>query len=128
MTRSGTGQPKYSKAAQAKRTSRNLLLALCVTGLSLMGVTWTQSAVAQNALPGLKDLTKGAARNSFVQTAPISLKQATVIAREHTGGRVLSANTRQRAGVVEHRIRMLVNGERVVTLTVDAEGQVRNRR
>lgn len=85
-------------------------------------------ANAADGLPTVRDLTRDAASNSFAPQTRVSLKQATVIARNHTGGRVLSANTKQRGTLVEYRVRMLVNGERVVTVTVDQNGEVRERR
>ena len=64
----------------------------------------------------------------FSSGGHVSLQQATVIARKLTGGRVLSANSQERGGRTEHRVRMLINGERVVTVTVDDEGHVKHKR
>ena len=69
-----------------------------------------------------------ASNSFFAQPASISLKQATKIAKEHTGGRVLSASPKRRGEQVEYRVRMLVNGERVRTVVVDGRGNVVSRR
>ena len=104
----------------------SVLVGLCFGVLVCLGQM--SQAYAANGLPTIKELTQDAANNSFAPTSRVSLKQATAIARKHTGGRVLSANTKQRGAKVEYRVRMLVNGERVVTVTVDQSGQVRDRR
>ena len=103
-------------------------VALCLFLVMLCAAFYASSAQAANGLPTIKDLTKDASAQSFAPQSRISLKEATSIAREHVGGRVLSANTKQRGAQVEYRVRMLVNGERVVTVTVDHNGEVRERR
>ena len=75
-----------------------------------------------------KNLGSPATSNSFAPTPGISLEKATRIAREHTGGRVLSSTFRQRASGSEYRVRMLVDGERVITVTVDHKGRIKNKR
>ena len=102
------------------------VLAAVVLSALLAGYPVTASAA--EGLPTIKDLTRDASSNSFAPQTRVSLKQATAIAREHTGGRVLSANTKQRGPQVEYPVRMLVNGERVVTVTVDHNGEIRERR
>lgn len=99
---------------------------LAVT-LMLVASCFSYSAVAQ-PLPNLNSISKDASTSYMAPAPGISLQQATAIARKHTGGKVLSANPRQRGLLTEYRVRMLVDGERVVTLTVDNEGQIRNRR
>ena len=106
--------------------ARQLWLAAAMLVLALLSAA--PQLQAADGLPTVRDLTRDAATNSFAPQTRVSLKQATVIAREHTGGRVLSANTKQRGTLVEYRVRMLVNGERVVTVTVDQNGEVRERR
>ncbi len=66
--------------------------------------------------------------SGFTSTPGISIERATAIARRETGGRVLSATPKQRSTGTEYRIRMLVDGERVITVTVDERGRVKNRR
>ena len=63
------------------------------------------------------------------QAAGVSLRQAMAIARENTGGRVLSSKSFNSGnqGAQIHQIRLLVDGERVVTVVVDAQGRVRRR-
>ena len=49
--------------------------------------------------------------------------------RENTGGRVLSSKSFNSGnqGAQIHQIRLLVDGERVITVVVDAQGRVRRR-
>ena len=77
---------------------------------------------------GLKDLSRGQAGSSFAPAPGISIEKATAIARKHTGGRVLSASPRQRATGTDYQIRMLVDGERVISVIVDYKGRVKNKR
>ena len=115
----------HLQQATKQHLNRVLVAALCVFGSFAFSV---QSVSAQE-MPSIGDLTKDASSNYLVAPAPaVGLKQATAIARDHTGGRVLSANKKQRSGQVVYRVRMLVDGERVVTVVVDAEGKVRQRR
>jgi hypothetical protein len=74
------------------------------------------------------DLTNPAGSSSFAPAPSISLEKATSIARRHTGGRVLSTTPKQRSAGTEYRVRMLVDGERVVTVTVDHKGRIKNKR
>jgi hypothetical protein len=76
----------------------------------------------------LKDLANPAGSSSFAPAPGVSLEKATSIARRHTGGRVLSATPKQRSAGTEYRVRMLVDGERVVTVTVDHKGRIKNKR
>ncbi len=77
----------------------------------------------------LKEL-RGLGQNGGSQFAPrpgVSLEQATQRARQATGGRVLSATPRQRSNGTEYRVRLLVDGERVITVTVDPRGRVKRK-
>jgi len=74
------------------------------------------------------ELTNPAGSNSFAPASSISLEKATSIARQHTGGRVLSTTPKQRSAGTEYRVRMLVDGERVVTVIVDHKGRIKNKR
>lgn len=76
----------------------------------------------------LKDLANPSGSSSFAPAPSISLEKATSIARRHTGGRVLSTTPKQRSAGTEYRVRMLVDGERVVTVTVDHKGRIKNKR
>jgi hypothetical protein len=77
---------------------------------------------------GLQDLSRGPAGSSFAPAPGISIEKATAIARKHTGGRVLSASPKTRATGTDYQIRMLVDGERVITVTVDHQGRIKNKR
>ncbi len=112
-TNKGSGQPGQ------------ILQALTVATMLLLS-----TPLFAQPLPNLNGITKeaSASSNYFAPQPGVTLKQATAIARKHTGGKVLSANPRKLGGVTEYRVRMLVDGERVVTLTVDSEGQIRERR
>jgi ribosomal protein L34 len=50
-------------------------------------------------------------------------RRAAVAARSHVGGRVISVKPEKRNS--GYRVRMLVDGGRVVTVEVDAKGRVR---
>lgn len=74
------------------------------------------------------------AANSFVQPTRgsgriIGLNQAIRIAQEESGGQVLSAKSVQRPnGVLYHRVRVLVDDQRVMTMVVDQNGRLRRGR
>ncbi|MEM7098085.1 MAG: PepSY domain-containing protein [Pseudomonadota bacterium] len=120
---------KFRSIRRSQKRQHGPSSTLVGLGLALLLCLGQISAVhAANGLPTIKELTQDASNSNFAPQSRVSLKQATAIARKHTGGRVLSANTKQRGAQVEYRVRMLVNGERVVTVTVDQAGQVRDRR
>ncbi len=85
----------------------------------------SHAAEHRNGLGGMKAPPVG---NGFAPAPGISIEQATAIARKHTGGRVLSATPKQRSSGMEYRIRMLVDGERVMTVVVDHQGRIKNKR
>lgn len=64
----------------------------------------------------------------FTQPAGVSVEHATSIVREKIGGRVLSAGPVQRHGERMVRVRLLVEGERVITVFVDDRGHIDSRR
>ena len=69
------------------------------------------------------------ASSSYFAPAPgIGIQQATDIVRRDIGGRVLSANPRRVGQNTQYRVRVLVDGERVVTVTVDHNGRILRRR
>ena len=76
----------------------------------------------------LKDLATPNGQSGFVSSPGISMEKATAIARRHTGGRVLSASPQNRKAGTSYKVRMLVDGERVVTVTVDHQGRVKGKR
>lgn len=117
---------------KAAVTKAAMIPALFVAVLS--GPVWAQplqglDGIAKEASTGQESFIAqpGVAQPGVAQPG-INLREATAIARKHTGGKVLSANPRQRGAVMEYRVRMLVDGARVVTVTVDNHGQVRERR
>ena len=59
----------------------------------------------------------------------VSARQAITLAQEETGGRVLSSKAFNSGGqgAKIYQIRLLVEGERVITVVVDAKGRVRRR-
>ena len=101
--------------------------ALCAAGVLLALSMSVQASAGPASGKQLQELSRPAAGNSLVPRG-ITLRQATAIARRDVGGRVLSANERYRSGGVEYRVRLLVDGERVVTVTVDGEGRLRKKR
>ena len=72
--------------------------------------------------------------NAFVQPNRsvgrfVNLNQAIRIAQEESGGQILSAKSVRAAdGSQRHRIRVLVDGQRVTTMEVDQGGRVLRRR
>lgn len=59
----------------------------------------------------------------------VNLNQAIRIAQEESGGQILSAKSVRAAdGSQRHRIRVLVDGQRVTTMEVDQRGRVLRRR
>ena len=81
-----------------------------------------------HARPPLEGIVKDASSNNLVAPNGISLKQATAIARSETGGRVLSAKPYRRGGAVGYQVRLLIDGERVVNVIVDADGRVKTKK
>ncbi len=81
--------------------------------------------------PGIQAPTNA---NAFVQPNRsagrfVNLNQAIRIAQEESGGQVLSAKSvRGPNGAQRHRIRVLVDGQRVTTMVVDQQGRVLRRR
>ena len=82
----------------------------------------------RNELKELRGLNPGTNGSRFAPQPGVGIERATQIARKHTGGRVISATPLQRSDGTEYRVRMLVDGERVVTVTVDASGRVKKKR
>jgi hypothetical protein len=72
-------------------------------------------------------IVKDASANNLVAPSGMDLRKATTIARDKTGGRVLSAK-RRKGAQSEFEVRLLVDEERVVHVIVDANGRVRSKR
>ena len=107
--------------AKLCRRSCGVLLLVVGLGVAVVG----EAAEPRN---GRTDRNPPAAANGFAPAPGISIERATAIARKHTGGRVLSATPKQRSMGTEYRIRMLVDGERVMTVVVDHQGRIKNKR
>ena len=96
---------------------------LLVLGVFFIAVP--TSALAAQAAPSI---------NSLVQpNRPagrfVNLNQAIRIAQEESEGQILSAKSVRAAdGSQRHRIRVLVDGQRVTTMVVDQRGRVLRRR
>ena len=59
----------------------------------------------------------------------VNLNQAIRIAQTESGGRVLAARSvRLPDGSVRHRVRVLIDDQRVATLVVDQSGRLQRRR
>lgn len=54
------------------------------------------------------------------QNGPVTLDEAVAQVQEQTGGRVLSAETQEHEGRLVHRIRVLIEDQRVRHILVDA--------
>ena len=105
---------------RAKRLALLTCAALTV-GLGLVPQSgWAQPG--QGFEPGAKSFVqpnRGAGRI-------IGLNQAIRIVQEESGGRVLSAKTVRRPdGMLFHRVRVLVDEQRVMTMVVDQRGRLR---
>jgi len=105
---------------------RNLMnkLSKALVLTSLMTCLSTSVLAGPNTVD-LDALVAPASTNSFAPAAGISVEQATTIARRHTRGRVLSTTPKRMANGMAYKVRMLVDGERVVTLLVGPKGRVR---
>lgn len=85
------------------------------------------------AQPGRLEASTGSepTANNFVQPARgagriVGLNQAIRIAQEESGGQVLSAKSVRRPnGALVHRVRVLVDGQRVMTMVVEQNGRLR---
>jgi uncharacterized membrane protein YkoI len=103
------------------RSVRAPMLAL-LAGLLVVFAALHAQAQSRDELHGLS---QDPGASYFATPKPgVGIKRATAIARKHTGGRVLSASPRQSGQVMHYRVRVLVGGERVVTVTVDQDGQI----
>ena len=109
------------------RTFQSLLLLSVVCG-----VVHAQDRPSKPSLPkaersAISSGLLGSSRSN--KAVGVSLRQAMALAREDTGGRVLSSKSFNSGnqGAQIHQIRLLVDGERVVTVVVDAKGRVRRR-
>ena len=107
-----------------RRVSARLLVVLGVVCTAVPFV-----AVAARG-PGIQSPTNA---NAFMQpNRPagrfVNLNQAIRIVQEESGGQVLSAKSvRGPEGSQRHRIRVLVDGERVTTMVVDQQGRLLRR-
>ncbi len=110
---------KANNTQQQKHLVMLLLLVVALLALPLR---------AAEPNDGLDRLEHPRSSLGFAPAAGISIDKATAIARQHTGGRVLSATPKQRSNGTVYRVRMLVDGQRVVTVTVDQAGRVKDGR
>ena len=113
--------PVFSKRPTYEK---RFLAIVCSVLLACLSFT----AVAAQGGQDLKDLATTNGQSGFVSSPGISMEKATAIARGHTGGRVLSASPQIHNAGTSYNIRMLVDGERVVTVTVDHQGRVKGKR
>jgi len=83
----------------------------------MLSVALCVATLTADARPARLTLAQAPANQSQVKL--ISADQAAAIARRSTGGRVLSVNLRRGKRPV-YRVKVLVNSERVRTVTIDA--------
>jgi len=108
--------------------SRHLLLLAGVL-LSAVLTLPVHAAESRDGLSSVEQPRNGlSSGQSFAPAPGISIDKATSLARQKVGGRVLSATPKQRGGNTVYRVRMLVDGERVITVTVDQQGRVKGGR
>ncbi len=96
----------------------------------VIAATMTLSSPAANAAQGYTDITQKAGNNYMANPAGITAKQAAAAARNHIQGRVLSVKPHAKNPHSEnrgYRVKLLVDGGRVVTVNVDGNGRVRGR-
>ena len=112
---------------QPLRTFQSLLLLTALCGLTHAQERPSQPPKPKAERSAIANGLLGSSRST--QAAGVSLRQAMAIARENTGGRVLSSKSFNSGnqGAQIHQIRLLVDGERVITVVVDAQGRVRRR-
>ncbi|MCH1550219.1 MAG: PepSY domain-containing protein [Pseudomonadales bacterium] len=110
---------------QMNRWVMQRLRTLSVIPLTFLLASW---AAAQERSIDLPDLSPPPASQGFAPAPGLTLDKATAIARRSVGGRVLSATPDQRLSGRVYHVRMLVEGTRVVTVTVDERGQVKQRK
>ncbi len=116
-------------SAEKRHRFRGQTIRAALAALLLTLAVSPQAAQRADETRELKEL-RGLGQNGGSQFAPqpgVSLEQATQKARQATGGRVLSASPRQRSNGTEYRVRLLVDGERVITVTVDSRGRVKKK-
>ena len=102
-----------------------------MTGLILLWVTGS-AAVAQErraAVAAPKLVAPAALVKTPSKRARVSMRRAIELAQQEVGGRVLSTKSFNSGGqgAQIYQIRLLVEGERVITVVVDAKGRVRRR-
>jgi hypothetical protein len=99
------------------------MLLVCITG----GSIFAQEGRAPAGTP--KALVPSALVKAPSKRGGVSVRQAITLAQEETGGRVLSSKSFNSGGqgAKIYQIRLLVEGERVITVVVDAKGRVRRR-
>jgi|GEM_PF-1448243 len=99
-----------------------VLVAVCL--MPLAPATWAQAEPRTQAESRAK-------ANAFVgpnrgQAPFVNLNQAIRIVQEESGGQVLAARSfRGPDGNLRHRVRVLIDGQRVTTLVVDQNGRLR---
>ena len=114
-------RPSFNKRSSFNKRYWAVVFSVVLACLSL-------PAVAAQGDLGLKDLATPKGQSGFVSSSGISMEKATSIARRNTGGRVLSASPQKRKAGTSYKVRMLVDGERVVTVTVDHQGRIKGKR
>ena len=91
--------------------ARGLILCLLALGAHSAGWAWTVETPAGHTEP---------ASQFFAAQGSVSLAQATAMAVQRYPGRVVRAETADRGGRREHRIRILGADGRVRTVRIDA--------
>lgn len=99
------------------------LILVCFTGGSVIAQELRASSGASKAMAS------GALLKTPRKRSGVSVRRAIALAQEETGGRVLSSKSFNGGtqGAQIYQIRLLVEGERVITVVVDANGKVRRR-
>ena len=105
---------------------RWVLSCCAVTGLS---VALSVQPVWAEPASGLAPATNNFVQPTLGSGRIVGLNQAIRIVQEESGGQVLSAKSVRRSnGTQVHRVRVLVDGQRVMTMVVDQNGRLRRGR
>ena len=108
------------------RYLRTLLLALALSCSAAAPVMAAQGYGSGPSGTGPNGTGPNGANSFLSNQAGISPREAAAIARrQHHQGRVLSVKPNQ--SIKGYRVRMLVDGGRVVTVNVDGKGRVRDK-
>ena len=98
-----------------------------MVAVALLLATLTMPLLSTAASPDWRRSAQEQLEPNTLVRPGITLEQAANEVRRQTGGRVLSASPSERGGQRGYEVRVLVDGKRVKSYFVDAQGRVRSR-